>query len=211
MAVALATLAAAGAEAYLKGFGRSWMGSTTSRFIISMRWRRRGERQDGGDPGRAGAGRGGVRASVRDYLQGLRAICDEFGLLLVYDEVQCGMGRTGRLFAHEWAGVPPDIMGVAKALGNGFPIGACLATEKAASAWSPARTVRPFAATQWPPPAAMPVLDVMLEPASFRPDAGYGADAVAKARRIDQGYPKLFAELPRLRHVARHQMRDPGR
>ena len=66
-------------------------------------------------------------------IKGLRAICDEFGLLLVYDEVQCGMGRTGKLFAHEWAGVPPDIMAVAKALGNGFPIGACLATEKAAA------------------------------------------------------------------------------
>src|SRR5207245_6561087 len=65
---------------------------------------------------------GGVRAPSADYLKGLRAICDEFGLLLVYDEVQCGMGRTGKLFAHEWAGVPPDVMAVAKALGNGFPI-----------------------------------------------------------------------------------------
>src|SRR5204862_2353360 len=57
---------------------------------------------------------------------------DAYGLVLVYDEVQCGMSRTGKLFAHQWAGVTPDVMAVAKALGNGFPIGACLATEKAA-------------------------------------------------------------------------------
>jgi len=78
-------------------------------------------------------GEGGARALDAEWLRWLRALCDETGTLLIYDEVQCGMGRTGRLFAHEWAeDAAPDIMAIAKALGGGFPVGACLATEKAA-------------------------------------------------------------------------------
>ena len=65
-------------------------------------------------------------------LRGLRELCDQHGVLIIFDEVQCGMGRTGKLWAHEWAGMAPDIMAVAKALGGGFPIGACLATAEAA-------------------------------------------------------------------------------
>jgi acetylornithine/N-succinyldiaminopimelate aminotransferase len=65
-------------------------------------------------------------------LRGLRELCDEHGVLLIYDEVQCGLGRSGRLFAYEWSGAEPDIMAVAKALGGGFPVGACLATANAA-------------------------------------------------------------------------------
>jgi acetylornithine/N-succinyldiaminopimelate aminotransferase len=77
-------------------------------------------------------GEGGIRPLPDACLRGLRAACDEAGALLVLDEVQCGMGRTGRLFAHEWAGVRPDIMTVAKGIGGGFPLGALLATENAA-------------------------------------------------------------------------------
>ena len=78
-------------------------------------------------------GEGGIRPMPDQCLKGLRALCDETGTLLILDEVQCGMGRTGRLFAHEWAGVTPDIMMVAKGIGGGFPLGAVLATENAAS------------------------------------------------------------------------------
>ena len=76
-------------------------------------------------------GEGGIRAVPDDCLRGLREACDRTGALLILDEVQCGMGRTGRLFAHEWAGVTPDIMMVAKGIGGGFPLGAVLATEAA--------------------------------------------------------------------------------
>jgi len=75
-------------------------------------------------------GEGGVNPAPPDYLQELRQAADEFGLLLFFDEVQCGMGRTGKLFAHEWSGVTPDVMASAKGLGGGFPMAACLATEK---------------------------------------------------------------------------------
>ena len=77
-------------------------------------------------------GEGGIRPATQEFLKGLRAICDEHGLMLVLDEVQCGMARTGKLFAHEHYGITPDIMAVAKGIGGGFPMGACLATESAA-------------------------------------------------------------------------------
>ncbi|SDD08538.1 aspartate aminotransferase family protein [Ruegeria marina] len=78
-------------------------------------------------------GEGGIRPVPDAELKALRQICDDHGLLLILDEVQCGMGRTGKLFAHEWAGITPDIMMVAKGIGGGFPLGAVLATEEAAS------------------------------------------------------------------------------
>lgn len=78
-------------------------------------------------------GEGGIRVLPDAFLREMRALCDAHGALLIFDEVQCGMGRTGRLFAHEWAGVAPDIMMVAKGIGGGFPLGAVLASEKAAS------------------------------------------------------------------------------
>src|SRR6056297_660636 len=78
-------------------------------------------------------GEGGIRPLPDHCLKGLRDLCDEKGILLILDEVQCGVGRTGRLFAHEWAGVAPDIMMVAKGIGGGFPLGAVLATERAAA------------------------------------------------------------------------------
>ncbi|MEX5727533.1 acetylornithine/N-succinyldiaminopimelate aminotransferase [Rhodovulum iodosum] len=78
-------------------------------------------------------GEGGIRPLPDPCLKGLRDLCDDTGTLLIFDEVQCGMGRTGKLFAHEWAGIAPDIMMVAKGIGGGFPLGAVLATENAAA------------------------------------------------------------------------------
>ena len=78
-------------------------------------------------------GEGGIRPLPDDYLKALRDLCDQQGILMILDEVQCGVGRTGKLFAHEWAGVTPDIMMIAKGIGGGFPLGAVLATENAAS------------------------------------------------------------------------------
>jgi len=77
-------------------------------------------------------GEGGIKPAPNGFLKALRELCDKHGLLLMYDSVQCGMGRTGKLFSHEWWGVNPDITSSAKGIGNGFPLGACLATDKAA-------------------------------------------------------------------------------
>ncbi len=109
-------------------------------------------------------GEGGIRVGSEDFLRGLRAVCDEYGLLLMLDEIQTGMGRTGKLFAHEWAGVAPDVMAVAKGIGGGFPLGACLASEKAAVGM----TAGTHGSTYGGNPLAMAVgnavLDVVLAP-----------------------------------------------
>ena len=107
-------------------------------------------------------GEGGVHPASDEFLQDLRALCDEAGLVLIFDEVQCGVGRTGRLFAHEWAGVAPDIMAVAKALGNGFPIGACLAREEVAAAMVPGSHGTTFGGNPLACAVGNAVLDVVL-------------------------------------------------
>src|SRR5206468_7144088 len=140
-------------------------------------------------------GEGGVRAPSAEYLKGLRAICDEFGLLLVFDEVQCGMGRTGKLFAHEWAGVPPDVMAVAKALGNGFPIGACLATERAAVGMTAGSHGSTFGGNPMAVASGNAVLDVMLE-AGFFERTQRGAKLLrSRLEALVGAHPELFLEL----------------
>jgi acetylornithine/N-succinyldiaminopimelate aminotransferase len=190
-----ATLAAAGAEAYLKGFGPVMDGFDHVAFNNLNEMRSAVTDQTAAILVEPVQGEGGVRAPSADYLKGLRAICDEYGLLLVFDEVQCGMGRTGKLFAHEWSGIAPDVMAVAKALGNGFPIGACLATEKAAIGMVPGTHGSTFGGNPLAVAAGNAVMDTMLEPGFF--------DAVQKKSRLfSEGlealvaaYPKLFAEL----------------
>lgn len=159
----LATIAAGGQEKYLEGFGPKVEGFDQVPF---------------GDDAALNAaitdetaaillepiqGEGGLRPFSEDMLRNLRRICDEKGLLLILDEVQSGVGRTGKLFAHEWAGIQPDIMAVAKGIGGGFPLGACLATAEAAKGM----TAGTHGTTYGGNPLAMAVgnavLDVILE------------------------------------------------
>ena len=109
-------------------------------------------------------GEGGIRAASPGYLKGLRAICDEFGLLLILDEVQTGSGRTGRLFAHEWEGIAPDILATAKGIGGGFPVGVVLATEAAAAPMTPGTHGSTFGGTPLAMAAVGAMLDVVLAP-----------------------------------------------
>lgn len=109
-------------------------------------------------------GEGGIKPASAEYLQGLRAACDEYGLLLFFDEIQTGIGRTGKLFAHEWAGVTPDVMCIAKGLGGGFPVGACLATERAAKGMSAGAHGSTFGGNPLAMAVAEEVLKVVLEP-----------------------------------------------
>ncbi|MDZ4164745.1 MAG: acetylornithine transaminase [Smithellaceae bacterium] len=106
---------------------------------------------------------GGIRLPREDYLRGVRDICDRKGILMILDEVQVGMGRIGRLFAYEEYGVTPDIMTLAKALGNGFPIGAMLATDRVAAAFQPGNHASTFGGNPLATAAALATLTVMTE------------------------------------------------
>src|ERR1700704_1429624 len=196
-----ATLAAAGAEGYLKGFGPVMDGFDHVAFNNLNEMRAAVTDETAAILVEPVQGEGGVRAPSADYLKGLRAICDEFGLLLVFDEVQCGMGRTGKLFAHEWSGVAPDVMAVAKALGNGFPIGACLATEKAAVGMVAGSHGSTFGGNPMAGAGGNAVLDVMLEPGFFDRTQRMAKLLWSKLDELTRAYPKLFSELRGAGHL----------
>jgi acetylornithine/N-succinyldiaminopimelate aminotransferase len=107
-------------------------------------------------------GEGGIRKLEAEELRFLRELCDAHDMLLIFDEVQCGLGRTGKLFAHQWAGITPDIMSLAKGLGNGFPIGAVLATARAASGMTTSSHGSTFGGNPLATAAANAVLDIVL-------------------------------------------------
>lgn len=134
-------------------------------------------------------GEGGIRAVPDAELQQMRALCDQHGLLLIFDEVQCGVGRTGRLFAHEWAGVTPDIMMVAKGIGGGFPLGAVLATEKAASGMTAGTHGSTYGGNPLGCAVGCVVLDVVA-------DEAFLAEVNRKAGLMRQRLEGLVAEHP---------------
>ena len=139
-------------------------------------------------------GEGGVRPADPEFLRGLRALCDEAGALLVYDEVQCGMGRTGHLFAYQAAGAPPDVMALAKGLGGGFPVGACLATAWAASGMTAGTHGSTFGGNPLACAAANAVLDVLLEDGFLAGVRERGARLGAGLGRLASAYPAVIAE-----------------
>jgi len=139
-------------------------------------------------------GEGGIRPATVDYLKGLRATADEYGLLLAFDEVQTGMGRTGRLFAHEWAGVAPDVMGVAKGLGGGFPVGAVMATERAAVGMTPGTHGSTFGGNPLAMAAAETVIDVLLEDGFLAHVRAMAELLWRETGKLVEAYPKLLVE-----------------
>ncbi len=120
-------------------------------------------------------GEGGIHPAQKDYLKGVADLCRRHGLLLIFDEVQCGLGRTGRLFAYEHYGVKPDILTLAKALGNGFPIGAMVAKEKVADAFSPGDHASTFGGNPLACTAALATLEYMLSHGVIENAARMGA------------------------------------
>ena len=160
----LATIAAAGNEKYMDGFGPDMPGFDCLPF---------GDHEalnNAIGPATAAImvepiqGEGGIRSVPTQCLVGLRELCDKHGLLLILDEVQCGVGRTGKLFAHEWAGITPDIMAIAKGIGGGFPVGAFMATEEAAKGMVPGTHGSTFGGNPLAMAVGNGVLDVILEP-----------------------------------------------
>ncbi len=185
----LAMLAATGNEKYLKGFGPVVDGFDQVPFnnLNAVR--------DAIGPHTAGIivepvqGEGGIRRGSLDFLRGLRAACDEFGLVLGLDEVQCGMGRTGKLFAFEWAGITPDVVSTAKGLGGGFPIGAILAREHVAKYLVPGSHGTTFGGNPLACTAANAVLDILLAP-------GFLDEVVRKGEVLGAALAGLVADFP---------------
>lgn len=128
----LATIAAGGQQKYLEGFGPKVDGFDQVPFDDMEALEKAIKPETGAILVEPVQGEGGIRLLSGPSLKRLRELCDKHGLLLIFDEVQCGIGRTGKLFAYEWGGIAPDIMAVAKGIGGGFPLAACLATEEAA-------------------------------------------------------------------------------
>lgn len=140
-------------------------------------------------------GEGGIRPMADHDLRALRQICDEAGILLIFDEVQCGMGRTGRLFAHEWAGVTPDIMMVAKGIGGGFPLGAVLATEAAAVAMTAGSHGSTYGGNPLACSVGCAVMDEVTAPGFLETVNTRASQLQQKLGGLVEAYPEVFAEL----------------
>jgi acetylornithine/N-succinyldiaminopimelate aminotransferase len=140
-------------------------------------------------------GEGGVRAPSHAFFKALRELCDQHGLLLVFDEVQTGMGRTGELFAYLRTGVKPDIMALAKALGGGFPIGACLATTEAAKGMTAGSHGSTFGGNPLAMAAANAVLDVMLAPAFMPHVQRMSLLLKQKLASVCDRHPEILSEV----------------
>lgn len=191
----LATIAAGGQAKYLEGFGpkvegfdqvpfgdldalKAAIGPQTAALMIEPI-----------------QGESGIRSASNAFLKELRALCDQHGLLLIFDEVQTGVGRTGKLFAYELTGVTPDIMSVAKGIGGGFPLGACLATAEAAKGM----TVGTHGTTFGGNPLAMAVgnavLDVILEPGFLQEVERKGLLLKQRLAELRDRHPAIVAEV----------------
>ena len=191
----LATIAAGGQAKYLEGFGpkvegfdqvpvediealKAVIGPETAALMIEPI-----------------QGEGGVRTVSNAFLRELRSLCDKHGLLLIFDEIQTGVGRTGKLFAYEWTGVTPDIMSVAKGIGGGFPMGACLATSEAARGM----TVGTHGTTFGGNPLAMAVgnavLDVILEPGFLKEVERKALLLKQRLAELKDRHPSVIADV----------------
>src|SRR5262252_8093314 len=191
----LGTLAATGSAKYLEGFGppldgfdqvphgdleavKKAIGPHTAGILI--------------EPVQ---GEGGVRSAPQSFFKALRQLCDEHGLLLAFDEVQTGMGRTGDLFAYRRLGVTPDVMSLAKALGGGFPIGAVLASAEAAKGMAPGSHGSTFGGNPLAVAAANAVLDVMLKPGFFEHVQKMSLLLKQKLASVVDRHPRVLAEV----------------
>ncbi|MBJ6128078.1 acetylornithine transaminase [Microvirga splendida] len=191
----LATIAAGGQAKYIEGFGpkvdgfdqvpvedldalKAAIGPETAALMIEPI-----------------QGEGGIRTVSNAFLRELRHLCDSHGLLLIFDEIQTGVGRTGKLFAYEWTGVTPDIMSVAKGIGGGFPMGACLATVEAAKGM----TVGTHGTTFGGNPLAMAVgnavLDVILEPGFLKEVERKGLLLKQRLAELKDRHPGVISDV----------------
>ncbi len=140
-------------------------------------------------------GEGGIREVPSQCLQGLRKICDENDILLIFDEVQCGMGRTGKMFAHEWSGVSPDIMTIAKAIGNGFPLGACLTSKKVGDKMEFGSHGSTFGGNPLACSVGNAVLDIMTEENFFNKISQVAVKLRSELEKLPTEFPNIIETI----------------
>jgi acetylornithine/N-succinyldiaminopimelate aminotransferase len=191
----LATIAAGGNPKYLEGFGpaapgfdqvplgdieavKAAIGSETAAILIEPL-----------------QGEGGIRTVEPSFLKALRALCDEHELMLVYDEVQTGVGRTGQLFAYEWSGAAPDVMAIAKALGGGFPVGAFLATERAGAGMTPGTHGSTYGGNPLAMAVAGEAFAMVTEPGFLDHVRQMGLRLSQRLAGLQDAYPSLIEEI----------------
>ena len=191
----LATLAAGGQKKYLDGFGPVVQGFDQVPFGDLEATKAAITPETAAILTEPIMGEGGVRVVEPSFLRALRELCDQNGLLLLFDEVQTGMGRTGELFAHQRVGVEPDIMALAKALGGGFPVGACLATREAAKGMTAGTHGSTFGGNPLAMSAANAVLDVMLEPGFLERVRRNALLFKQRLAEIKDRHPSIIAEV----------------
>ncbi len=191
----LTTLSAAGNPKYLEGTGPVAEGFDSVPFGNMNELRNAIRPETGAILVEPIQGEGGIRPADLEYLRALRAVCDEYGMLLVLDEIQCGMGRSGKLFAYEWAGIEPDVVALAKGLGGGFPIGAILATEKACGGMVPGIHGTTFGGNPLAMAIGNAVLDVMLEPGFLPHVREMGELLRGKLEKVIARFPNVLAEV----------------
>ena len=191
----LATLAAGGQKKYLDGFGPVVDGFDQVPFGDLAATKRAIGGETAAIMIEPVMGEGGVRVVEPSFLRALRELCAQHGLLLIFDEVQSGMGRTGELFAYQRTGVAPDIMPLAKALGGGFPVGACLATSEAAKGMTAGAHGSTFGGNPLAMSAANATLDIMLAPGFFDHVKRISLLFKQRLAEIKDRYPSLIAEV----------------
>ena len=191
----LATIAAGGQQKYIDGFGPKVDGFDQVPFDDWAALEAAIGPETGAVMIEPIQGEGGVRVVPREKLKALRALCDEKGLLLIFDEVQTGVGRTGTFFAHERAGVTPDIMSIAKGIGGGFPMGACLATREAAKGMTTGSHGTTFGGNPLAMSVGNAVLDVVLAPGFFERVGQAGLLLKQRLAELQDRHPDVVAEI----------------
>ncbi len=185
----LATLAAGGQQKYLDGFGPKVEGFDQVPFCDLDAAKAAIGDETAGILIEPIMGEGGIKLIEPQFLRALRKLCDQHGLLLILDEIQCGLGRTGKLYAHEWANITPDILASAKGIGGGFPVGACLATQEAARGMTAGSHGSTFGGNPLAMAVGNGVLDIVLEP-------GFLEGVQKNALLLKQNLARICDEFP---------------
>jgi acetylornithine/N-succinyldiaminopimelate aminotransferase len=191
----LATIAAGGQAKYLEGFGPKVDGFDQAPFGDLDAVRAAISEFTAAILVEPVQGEGGIRPLEAETLRALRQLCDDNGLLLIFDEVQCGSGRTGKLFAHEWAGIEPDILAVAKGIGGGFPLGACLATDEAAKGMTPGTHGTTYGGNPLAMAVGNAVMKVISEPGFLEHVRDISLQFKQGLAAIVDRYPDVFSEV----------------